>query len=466
LFFTFVASLVISADLLVVFKIGLHFISIFFLESTPIGRLVQRFSKDLDQIDQQLPNAIGQLFSSSFAIISALTSIAVVTPTFSVVMLPVLGMYLSYTVYYRTVARELKRLEAISRSPIYSHFAETLDGLPLLRIFKKEAQFRRTNEQLLDENIATFNSLKVVDRWLSVRLELLGNVVVLLSALLAVLSGGASSSSSAAAAAATAASAAAGAVASSVARTRAHAGTAGLSLNNALGMTSLLNWAVRNAAETEALMNSVERVAYTIEKTPREAAKELHTLDAAHAFPFDLSHYQEFLRPETMWTPPLAATVTLAALAAPASPASPTTPVPFSLASLSVQQQGKGSTALTTVAVQAGTTRATNTPVALSSPQTYTSSSSSTSSSLSPSSTSPLSMLQETAEYVPLPQSDAALLQAGWPWRGELLFRGVQLRYRADAEPVLRDVDLSIGPGQRIGIVGRTGSGKRYANKV
>jgi ABC-type multidrug transport system fused ATPase/permease subunit len=385
---------------------------------------VQRFSKDLDQIDQQLPNAIGQLFSSSFAIISALTSIAVVTPTFSVVMLPVLGLYLSYTVYYRTVARELKRLEAISRSPIYSHFAETLDGLPLLRSFKKEAQFRRTNEQLLDENIATFNSLKVVDRWLSVRLELLGNVVVLLSALLAVLSAGASSSSSAAAAAAaTAASAAAGAagaVASSAARTRAHAGTAGLSLNNALGMTSLLNWAVRNAAETEALMNSVERVTYTIEKTPREAAKELHTLDAAHAFPFDLSHYQEFLRPETVRTPP----------PVPAAPAIPASPVPFSLAPLSVQQQTYATSSL---------------------PSPFT---------------SPLSVLQETAEYVPLPQSDAALLQAGWPWRGELLFRGVQLRYRADAEPVLRDVDLSIGPGQRIGIVGRTGSGKRYANKV
>lgn len=48
------------------------------------------------------------------------------------------------------------------------------------------------------------------------------------------------------------------------------AGVTGISLNNALSITSLLNWAVRNGAETESLMNSVERVLYTSINTPSE----------------------------------------------------------------------------------------------------------------------------------------------------------------------------------------------------
>lgn len=118
------------------------------------------------------------------------------------------------TNYYRAVARELKRLEAISRSPIYSHFSETLGGLPVIRSFKRQALFRRNNEVRLDDNISTFATLKSIDRWLSMRLEFLGNTIVFFSATLAVLTGS-------------------------------RAGSAGLSLNNALGVTSLLNWAVR-----------------------------------------------------------------------------------------------------------------------------------------------------------------------------------------------------------------------------
>jgi ABC-type multidrug transport system fused ATPase/permease subunit len=210
-----------------------------FFESTPIGRLVQRFSKDLDQIDQQLPSNFGQLAASSISIIGAIVAISTVTPPFIFYMFPVFFLYFAVTNYYRNVARELKRLDSLTRSPIYTHFSETLGGLPVIRSFLRQNMYLRSSESKIDDNLSAYVALKVVDRWLCVRLETLGNIVVFFSALLAVIAGP-------------------------------RGGTAGISLNNALSITSLLNWAVRNGADTESLMNSVERVLYTTNQTPLE----------------------------------------------------------------------------------------------------------------------------------------------------------------------------------------------------
>lgn len=330
-----------------------------------MGRLVQRFSKDLDQIDQQLPSSIGQLISSTFSIASSMFAIVAVTPSFSLAMAAIFAVYFSVTNYYRKVARELKRLEAISRSPIYSHFSETLGGLPVIRCFNRQAAYLRNNEVRLDDNISTYNILKAVDRWLCVRLEVLGNAIVLFSALLAVLTGS-------------------------------KAGAAGLSLNNALGVTSLLNWAVRNAAETEALMNSVERVSYTINETPQEAIREVRQLEKA-ALPLDSEFYQQFIpspRP-------------VEELDNDASEDS-TRDLPHDL------EHGGG----------------------------------------------PLDM--QCASVL----TEQELVRSGWPWRGAVTFRNAHMRYRSDFEEVLKGVDMDIQPGERIGIVGRTGSGKRYRIQI
>lgn len=210
-----------------------------FFESTPIGRLVQRFSKDLDQIDQQLPSSFAQVVASFSAIAGAFSAILLVTPSFSFYLIPLLAIYSVVTNYYRNVARELKRIDSLTRSPIYSHFSETLGGLSVIRSFTRQRMYSESNEHKVDDNLSAYVSLKLVDRWLCVRLEMIGNLIVFSSAVLAVLAGS-------------------------------RGGFAGISLNNALSVTSLLNWAVRNGADTEALMTSVERVLYTTNETPSE----------------------------------------------------------------------------------------------------------------------------------------------------------------------------------------------------
>lgn len=294
-----------------------------FFEATPIGRILQRFSKDLDLIDQQLPSSLGQLVDSGLKIISSILAILLVSPKFGFFLLPLSMLYIGITNYYRNVARELKRLESVSRSPIYSHFSETLGGLPVIRSFKRMSSFQVENERRVDDNLSVFDALKAIDRWLSVRLELLGNFVVLAAAALTITSSS-------------------------------RAGAAGISLNNALTVTSLLNWAVRNVADTESMMNSVERVLY-ISKNTRSEQPAINENFNSSVF--------------------------------------------VSTDSLSIRQQH-------------------------------------------------------------LPSNDSELVQAGWPWQGGLMFSGVKLRYREDMDQVLKNLTLSIHPGERIGVVGRTGSGK------
>ena len=115
-----------------------------------------------------------QLLSSSMAIFASMVAITVVTPTFPLAMLPIFALYVVITNFYRNVARELKRLDSLSRSPIYAHFSETLGGLPVIRSFLRQKMYRRVNEVKLDDNIASYYAMKAVDRWLSVRLEVLG----------------------------------------------------------------------------------------------------------------------------------------------------------------------------------------------------------------------------------------------------------------------------------------------------
>ncbi len=125
----------------------------------------------------------------------------------------------------------MKRLDSVTRSPIYAHFGETLTGVNVIKAFSKTDDFVIQNEKILDSNQRAFFINNASNRWLGVRLELVGLIVVTLAALFAVME-----------------------------RTNIDPGAAGLSLTYALQTTSLLNWLVRMYTETESQMVSVERM--------------------------------------------------------------------------------------------------------------------------------------------------------------------------------------------------------------
>jgi ABC-type multidrug transport system fused ATPase/permease subunit len=374
-----------------------HFSCLLSIETTPIGRLLMRFSKDLDQIDNQLPNSMGTIVASFLQIFTSMAAICAMTPAFGFYMMIIFSLYFMVTNYYRPIARELKRLDSLSRSPIYSHFSETLNGLTVIRSFQRNILYKSQNEAKLDDNLSVYLMIKTLDRWLSFRLEMLGNVIVFISSLLAVFTGS-------------------------------KAGSAGLSLNNALGITGLLNWAVRNAAETESLMNSVEKVYKVIDDTPQEKKTELshHTQPKDIYFPKDSS-----------------------------------LPLIEETTRMEMNSDKKRQAALKQLSREDNESEEDH----------YYKNEDSVDDSEIMLKRENIDLqqyhqlhelLEEVGdEELPEVHSDEELLSTGWPWKGEIIFSNVTMKYREDYDPVLKKVSLIIKPGEKIGIVGRTGSGKR-----
>lgn len=217
-----------------------------FFDTTPIGRIIARFSKDMDSLDMMMPQQLGMFWFCVFNIAGTFAAVIFATPWFAIACIPVVIFYIRVMNYFRNVMREIKRLDSTTRSPIYALFSETLGGLSVIRAYGLAEDFSIQNEKLVSGNVSAWYTLKACDRWLSVRLEILGQVVVLLAALLAV---GTSVNSRADGTA---------------------SGLAGFSLSYAMAITGLMNWTVRTAAELEAQATSVERVAHYTDNVAQE----------------------------------------------------------------------------------------------------------------------------------------------------------------------------------------------------
>ena len=96
--------------------------------SQPLGRIINRFGKEIFSLDQSLPDAVQQYALTSFAVAGALIGIMFTTPVFVIAVPPLFYFYYRTTKYFLASARELKRLDSISRSPIFANFSETLNG--------------------------------------------------------------------------------------------------------------------------------------------------------------------------------------------------------------------------------------------------------------------------------------------------------------------------------------------------
>jgi ATP-binding cassette subfamily C (CFTR/MRP) protein 1 len=155
-----------------------------FFSTTPSGQLLTRFGKELDVVDRSLPDVVASVMYCVLQILfSTLALTGVVTPLMAVPLCLVGVVYSKVTGRFRPAARDLKRCESKSRSPIYTHFREALRGAETIRSFAGGREYWSGKHRYLeDRNLSVFYSVKALDRWLSVRLESLGNVVVFTAA--------------------------------------------------------------------------------------------------------------------------------------------------------------------------------------------------------------------------------------------------------------------------------------------
>lgn len=165
----------------------LHAPEVFF-ETTPIGRIINRFSKDQDGIDNALVDALRIFLSTTASCIGYLALIIYGIPLFAVPLIPILISYFYIQKYYRHVSLELKRVDSIAQSPIYTLIGECLAGLPTIRAFSEEKRFIEQNNEFSNRRMAIFYILSASARWLGLRLEIIGSILVLVAAVLGVVS--------------------------------------------------------------------------------------------------------------------------------------------------------------------------------------------------------------------------------------------------------------------------------------
>jgi ABC-type multidrug transport system fused ATPase/permease subunit len=155
-----------------------------FFSTTPSGQLLTRFGKELDIVDRSIPDVVASVMYCVLQILfSTLALTGVMTPLMALPLLLVGIIYSRVTGRFRPAARDLKRSESKSRSPIFTHFREALRGGETIRSIPGGRKFwSEQHRNLEDQNISVYYSVKALDRWLSVRLESLGNVVVFTAA--------------------------------------------------------------------------------------------------------------------------------------------------------------------------------------------------------------------------------------------------------------------------------------------
>lgn len=202
-------------------------------DATPAGRVLSRVSTDLATVDKQLVQTTSGFLKTVLIVAATLITQAVVQPYVLIGFVVALAFYAATAGYFRVSSRELKRLDNSTRAPVFSHFSQTLSGLSQggLRAYGHQGRFLREAMALLDNNNKAFWKLNLVNRWLGVRLDIIGALIVGTTAFAAVGTTG-----------------------------TADPGLTGLSLSFALLVVSSLNWLVRGAVDTEQFMASVERV--------------------------------------------------------------------------------------------------------------------------------------------------------------------------------------------------------------
>ncbi|RKF64499.1 ATP-dependent bile acid permease [Erysiphe neolycopersici] len=210
-----------------------------FFDVTPIGQMMNRFSKDLEAIDQEVaPVSIGMM-SYALAILVTVSLITFITPGFLIAVILVSCLYFLVANFYLKSSRDLKRLESVQRSPLFQHFGETISGITTIRAFREEKRFIRDNLLKIDTHNRPFIFLWATNRWLAIRMDLIGDFIAFAAGAFVVYSIG-----------------------------KIDAGSAGLSLSYAISFTENVLWLVRLYAVNEQNMNSVERIKEYVEVEP------------------------------------------------------------------------------------------------------------------------------------------------------------------------------------------------------
>jgi len=215
-----------------------------FFETTPSGRILNRFTSDTEFCDNTLLQNLQQWINCVLPIVSTLVVVSIINPIF----IPwLLFLFVFYIILYRhtvSATRDMQRLNQVSRSPIFSQFSETLSGLTTIRSYGAAPRFEATSERLVNANTRCAYSQYVLSAWVTLFLDLMASSIVFCAALFPIVALEAGWSISIA--------------------------LVGLSLNYTFELSNFLKHATRMTLEVQKSFAGIERIVEYIVHVPSE----------------------------------------------------------------------------------------------------------------------------------------------------------------------------------------------------
>eukprot|EP01122_Echinamoeba_exundans_P001098 TRINITY_DN1103_c0_g2_i1.p1 TRINITY_DN1103_c0_g2~~TRINITY_DN1103_c0_g2_i1.p1 ORF type:complete len:1401 (+),score=489.68 TRINITY_DN1103_c0_g2_i1:230-4432(+) len=204
-----------------------------FFDSTPAGRLIARFSKDINLIDDLLAFQFDQYVGLLLTLVGIFAQMAASQPFILIIMGVAFIIFFFMQRIFQRTAIDIQRLEALSRAPIFSHLSETIEGASSIRAYGMQKKFVRANMNKVDTNLIDYLGLRYSTAWFGMRLDWLGTVIIVTTFLAIFLTRNYGSLNFALAA---------------------------LAMSSTTNITFALSAVANNSVELETKMNSVERI--------------------------------------------------------------------------------------------------------------------------------------------------------------------------------------------------------------
>ncbi|XP_037656316.1 multidrug resistance-associated protein 4 isoform X3 [Choloepus didactylus] len=204
---------------------------VLFFDRNPIGRILNRFSKDIGHMDDLLPLTFLDFIQSFLQVVGVVAVAVAVIPWIAIPLIPLGIIFFYLRRYFLETSRDVKRLESTTRSPVFSHLSSSLQGLWTIRAYKAEERFQELFDAHQDLHSEAWFLFLTTSRWFAVRLDAICAIFVI-----SVTFG------------------------SLILANTLDAGQVGLALSYALTLMGMFQWCVRQSAEVENMMISVERV--------------------------------------------------------------------------------------------------------------------------------------------------------------------------------------------------------------
>ncbi|EFA77179.1 ABC transporter C family protein [Heterostelium album PN500] len=202
-----------------------------FFDQNLSGRIINRFSKDISNLDSSLPLCLGDARDSLLNSLSVIIMIGIASPVVLILLIPIFIAFYFLQKWYLNNARELQRLASLSLSPVLTHFSETLTGQNVIRAFHARERFLNIMTERIDLNLCCNLYQEFVAQWTFFRLGVLCTLFVVGASLSATF-------------------------------LRGHISEAliGLALSYSITLSGELNWTFIQLSIVETQMNSVERL--------------------------------------------------------------------------------------------------------------------------------------------------------------------------------------------------------------